>query len=97
VLGVLKELKASDKTVIIGTYDLALSQLVTDRMLVLSEQHTLLADGPTVEVAGNTDLLVKAGLLHEHEHTHDGTTHRHYHPLFPQEGGQHHEEHEQDH
>jgi cobalt/nickel transport system ATP-binding protein len=97
LLGVLKELKASDKTVIIGTYDLALSQLVTDRMIVLSEQHTLLADGPTSEVAGDTDLLVKAGLLHEHTHTHGGTTHRHYHPLFPQEGGQHHEDHEQDH
>jgi cobalt/nickel transport system ATP-binding protein len=97
LLGVLKELKSSDKTVIIGTYDLALSQLVTDRMLVLSEQHTILADGPTSQVSGDTDLMVKAGLLHEHVHTHGGTTHRHYHPLFPQEGGEHHNESEQDH
>jgi cobalt/nickel transport system ATP-binding protein len=97
LLGVLKELKAGDKTVIIGTYDLALSQLVTDRMIVLSDQHTLLADGRTSEIAGDTDLLVRAGLLHEHTHTHGGTTHRHFHPLLPQEGGQHHEGHEQDH
>jgi cobalt/nickel transport system ATP-binding protein len=83
--------------VVIGTYDLALAQLVTDRMLVLSERHTILADGPTNEVAGNTDLLVKAGLLHEHTHTHDGTTHSHFHPLLPQDGGQHHEDREQDH
>ncbi len=97
LLGVLKELRASDKTVVIGTYDLALAQLVTDRMMVLSGRHALVADGPTSEVAGDTDLLVKAGLLHEHVHTHGGTTHRHIHPLFPQEGGQHHEEHDQDH
>jgi cobalt/nickel transport system ATP-binding protein len=86
-LGVLKELKAGDKTVVIGTYDLALSQLVTDRMIVLSDQHTLLADGPTGKIAGDTDLLVKAGLLHEHTHTHDGTTHRHVHPSFPSSDG----------
>ncbi len=92
LLDVLKELKTSDKTVILGTYDLALVQLVADRVLVLSEQHTLLADGPAQKVAWDTDLMVKAGLLHEHVHTHDGTTHRHFHAMLPQEGGTHHED-----
>jgi cobalt/nickel transport system ATP-binding protein len=92
LLGVLKELKTSDKTMILGTYDLALVQLIADRVLVLDEQHTLLADGPAQQLAWDTDLMVKAGLLHEHVHTHDGTTHRHVHPLLPQEGGTHHED-----
>lgn len=91
LLDVLKELKTSDKTVILGTYDLALVQLVAERVLVLSDQHTLLADGPAQKLAWDTDLMVKAGLLHEHVHTHDGTTHRHVHPLLPQDGETHHE------
>jgi cobalt/nickel transport system ATP-binding protein len=82
LLGVLKELKASDKPMILGTYDLALVQLTADRVLVVNDQHTLLADGPAQKLAWDTDLMVKAGLLHEHVHTHGGTTHRHLHPLF---------------
>jgi cobalt/nickel transport system ATP-binding protein len=92
LLDVLKELKTSDKTVILGTYDLALVQLIADRVLVLNEEHTLLAEGPAQKLAWDTDLMIKAGLLHEHVHTHDGTTHRHVHPLLPQEGGTHHED-----
>lgn len=90
-LHVLKELKTGDKTVVIGTYDLALAQLVTDRMLVLGEDHTLLADGSSHALAEDTELMIRAGLLHEHVHTHDGTTHRHHHPLHPRsDGGDHH-------
>jgi cobalt/nickel transport system ATP-binding protein len=92
LLNVLKELKNSDKTMILGTYDLALVQLIAERVLVLNEQHALLADGPAQKLAWDTDLMIKAGLLHEHVHTHGGTTHRHVHPLLPQEGGIHHED-----
>jgi cobalt/nickel transport system ATP-binding protein len=92
LLDVLKELKGSDKTVILGTYDLALVQLIAERVLVLNEQHALLADGPAQKLAWDTDLMVKAGLLHEHVHTHGGTTHRHVHPMLPQDGGIHHED-----
>ena len=78
-LGALKELRASDKTIIVGTYDLVFAELAGDRMLLLGEDHRLLADGPTRTLLKDTALLVRAGLLHEHVHTHGGTTHSHYH------------------
>ena len=80
-LGAVKALRASDKTVIVGTYDLVLAELAADRVLVLGEDHALLADGPAPALLKDTDLLIRAGLVHEHVHPHGGTTHRHLHPL----------------
>ncbi|MEO6665861.1 MAG: ATP-binding cassette domain-containing protein [Nitrospiria bacterium] len=90
-LGAVKALRATDKTVIVGTYDLVLAELAADRVLVLGEDHALLADGPAPTLLHDTDLLIRAGLLHEHVHTHSGTTHRHLHPLRSHgDDGEHH-------
>lgn len=89
-LDAVKALRASDKTLVVGTYDLVLADLAADRVLVLGGDHALLADGPASLLIKDTDLLVRAGLLHEHVHTHGGMTHRHVHPLCPRDDDHHH-------
>lgn len=91
-IDIVNELKKSDKTVVVGTHDLVLAELAADRLLVLGEDHRLLGDGPSPSLLKDRDLLVRAGLLHEHVHTHSGTTHRHLHPLFPHEDHDHHQD-----
>jgi cobalt/nickel transport system ATP-binding protein len=75
----LLQLKESGKTLMIATHDLGMVDEVADRAIVLDEDHRLLADGPTDEVLANSDLLLKANLIHEHFHRHGGVQHRHLH------------------
>jgi cobalt/nickel transport system ATP-binding protein len=63
----------------IATHDLGMVDEVADRVIVLDENHRLLADGPTDGILGNLDLLLKANLIHEHFHRHGRVQHRHLH------------------
>jgi cobalt/nickel transport system ATP-binding protein len=49
-------------------------------MVVLSEEHKIVADGTPDEVLAQRELLLSVNLIHEHEHRHDGTEHTHGHP-----------------
>ncbi len=75
----LDQLRTVGKTMITATHDLSMVDEIAERILVLDEGHTLVADGPADEVLRNQELLLKANLLHEHFHHHDGVSHRHLH------------------
>ncbi len=75
----LLQLKEAGKTLVIATHDLSMVDEVTDRAIVLDENHRLVADGATDEVLKNSELLLKANLVHEHFHHHGPTLHRHLH------------------
>jgi cobalt/nickel transport system ATP-binding protein len=45
--------------------------------LILDEDHRLVADGPGNEILRDQELLLKANLIHEHYHHHNGVVHRH--------------------
>lgn len=79
LLDVLEEWKSAGRTVVIATHDLGIAAESADRMVVLSEEHRVAADGQPDEVLAQRELLLEVNLIHEHEHRHRGAAHRHVH------------------
>ena len=79
LLEVLGEMKREGRTVVIATHDLSAAAESCDRMVVLSEQHRVCADGPPDEVLAKRDLLLEVNLIHEHAHRHGSAAHEHAH------------------
>jgi cobalt/nickel transport system ATP-binding protein len=79
LVNTLNLLHEAGKTLLIATHNLHLLPEITDRVLILCEEHTLMADMPLQSALDNTQLLVTAGLLHEHLHAHGDTVHSHLH------------------
>lgn len=79
LLSVLETWKQEGRSAIIATHDLSAAAESADRMVVLSEDHTLVADGPPEEVLAQQDLLLAVNLVHEHAHRHRSMTHTHPH------------------
>jgi len=79
LLDVLAEWKREGRTVVMATHDLSVAAEAADRLVVLSEDHTLVADGAPDEVLAQRDLLLAANLIHEHTHRHAAASHRHAH------------------
>jgi cobalt/nickel transport system ATP-binding protein len=79
LLEVLEEFKAAGKSVVLTTHDLGSAAEFADRMVVLSEQHRVAADGTPAEVLAQRDLLLEVNLIHEHSHRHEGHSHQHPH------------------
>lgn len=79
LVNTLKLLHDAGKTLIVSTHNLHLLPEIADRAIILSEEHTLLADMSVQQVLSDTHTLVRAGLLHEHLHAHGDTVHSHLH------------------
>jgi cobalt/nickel transport system ATP-binding protein len=79
LLGVLEAWKQEGRTVVIATHDLSAAAESADRMVVLSEDHILVADGPPEDVLAQRELLLSANLIHEHAHRHRSISHTHPH------------------
>ena len=94
LLDVLDEWKAAGRTVVLATHDLGIAAESADRMVVLSEDHRIAADGPPEEVLAQRDLLLEVNLIHEHEHRHRAAAaahshahaHAHTHSPLPETG-----------
>jgi cobalt/nickel transport system ATP-binding protein len=82
LIELLRELHQKGKTIITATHDLAIAADIAERAIVFSEDHTLAADGPIVDVLANDDLLLSVNLIHEHVHIHGGKAHAHRHGHF---------------
>ena len=79
LLDVLEEWRRAGNTVVIATHDLSIAAESADRLIVLSEQHGICADGTPDDVLAQRDLLLEVNLIHEHAHRHRGTPHEHPH------------------
>jgi cobalt/nickel transport system ATP-binding protein len=79
LLGVLETWKKEGRTAVIATHDLSAAAESADRMVVLSEDHVVVADGPPEEVLAQHELLLEVNLIHEHAHRHSSVTHTHSH------------------
>jgi cobalt/nickel transport system ATP-binding protein len=79
LLDVLSEWKAEGRTVVIATHDLSAAAEEADRMVVLSEDHRVVADGPPEQILARRDMLLSVNLIHEHAHRHASTSHVHAH------------------
>lgn len=79
LIELLWDLHKKGKTIIAATHDLSIAGDIADRAIVLSEDHTVAADGTFSEIISNDDLLLKVNLIHEHAHQHGDTAHVHRH------------------
>jgi cobalt/nickel transport system ATP-binding protein len=83
LLDVLEDWKREGRTVVMATHDLTAAAESADRIVVLSEDHTIVADGTPEEVLLQRELLLSVNLVHEHTHRHASTAHRHAHAHGP--------------
>jgi cobalt/nickel transport system ATP-binding protein len=79
LLDVLAEWKRAGRTVVIATHDLSAAAESCERMIVLSEEHRVVADGRPEDILAQRDLLLQVNLIHEHEHRHGTLRHAHPH------------------
>lgn len=79
LVNTLRLLHEAGKTLLIATHNLHLLPQIADRALILSEEHTVLADLPLQQALEDIQMLICAGLLHEHPHAHGDTMHSHLH------------------
>ena len=82
LIEVLHELHQKGKTIISATHDLSIAGDIAERAIVLSEDHTIAADGEFYDIITNDDLLLRVNLIHEHAHYHGNTAHVHRHGHF---------------
>lgn len=83
------QLADAGKTVVTATQDLELAAGVSDRALVLGENHRLAGEGPTQQVLGDRGLLLESNLIHDHPHKHKGVEHYHPHSHLEDHGHEH--------
>jgi cobalt/nickel transport system ATP-binding protein len=72
-------LSEAGKTVVIASHDLSLVDDLEMRVVLLSEAHRVERIGPSAEILADTNLLLRANLIHEHRHFHGTEEHRHRH------------------
>ena len=84
LVDLIQRLAAAGRTLIVATHELDIVPLIADRVIVLSEQRRVIADGPPAAILADTDLLLKANLIHEHLHEHGALEHSH--PHVPDDG-----------
>jgi cobalt/nickel transport system ATP-binding protein len=83
LLEVLEEWRREGRTVVMATHDLSAAAEAADRIVVLSEDHAIAADGTPDEVLAQRELLLSVNLIHEHTHRHAMSTHKHAHAHPP--------------
>ncbi len=84
LLELLMRLKDMGKTFVLATHDLSLVEDFAERVIVLGEDHSLVAEGRAVEILRDRELLLRVNLIHEHAHRHGTVVHKHSHgPYAP--------------
>jgi len=79
LIELLGELHKTGKTIISATHDLSIAGDIADRAIVLSEDHTVAAEGSFSDIINDGDLLLRVNLIHEHAHKHGDRAHVHGH------------------
>ncbi len=96
LIEILHDLHKKGKTIITATHDLSIAGDIAERVVVLSENHTVAADGAFPDIMTNDELLLRVNLIHEHAHYHGDTAHVHRHGHYGHihtNGGAMHEKH----
>jgi cobalt/nickel transport system ATP-binding protein len=68
-----------DRSLIFSTQDLDIVEEIASRVIVLGNDHRLVADGKPEEFLSDPDFLLRTNLVHEHSHRHKELVHRHQH------------------
>ncbi len=89
LIELLLELRKAGKTIVIASHDLMVVEKISDRVIVIGEDHRVAAEGMTPDILADKALLLKVNLIHEHLHFHDGDLHSHPHGHFSEHGHKH--------
>jgi cobalt/nickel transport system ATP-binding protein len=79
LIELLQELGDAGKTIITATHDLDIIEQISDRAVVMGEDHRIKVDRHSKKVLADLDLLLSANLIHRHMHRHDTIVHQHLH------------------
>lgn len=79
VIDLIISLRKAGKTIITATHDLGIIEDISDRTVVLGEDHRIMFEDKPWEVLRNTDELLRANLIHTHAHRHAWYVHEHSH------------------
>jgi cobalt/nickel transport system ATP-binding protein len=66
-------------TIITTTHDVVLLEEMAQRVIIMSENHKIVADDTPEKILQNLKLLAENNLIHEHLHRHAMKSHRHQH------------------
>jgi cobalt/nickel transport system ATP-binding protein len=79
LVDLIQRLAAAGRTLIVATHELDIVPLIADRVVVLSEEGRVMADGAPSTILADRELLVRANLIHDHLHEHGAVVHSHAH------------------
>ena len=79
LVDLIERLAAAGRTLVVATHELDIVPVIADRVVVLGEDRRVLADGLPAAILADTDLLIRANLIHEHLHRHGAVKHVHAH------------------
>ncbi|MFA5867273.1 MAG: ABC transporter ATP-binding protein [Actinomycetota bacterium] len=79
IVDTIVDLNKEGKTIITATHDLAIVPEIADRVYVLGDNHSIVAEGAPSTVLQDGQLMLKANLAHFHVHRHSGQEHAHGH------------------
>jgi cobalt/nickel transport system ATP-binding protein len=80
------ELGRQGKTIITATHDLEIVPIIAQRVVVMGENRSILADGAPERILSDDALLVEANLIHQHLHRHATVAHAHAHEVEAHHG-----------
>jgi cobalt/nickel transport system ATP-binding protein len=75
----LQDLSKAGKTIITATHDLDIIEQISDRAIVIGEDHRIKVDRSTESVLNDLELLLATNLIHRHMHRHGAIAHQHLH------------------
>ena len=81
LVDLIHRLAAAGRTLVVATHELDIVPLIADRVVVLSEEGKIVADGVPAAILADRELLVRANLIHEHLHEHGAVAHSHEHEV----------------
>jgi cobalt/nickel transport system ATP-binding protein len=79
LIELLQELGRAGKTIITATHDLDIIEQISERAVVMGEDHGIKVDRGTKAVLSDLELLLAANLIHKHMHRHGTIAHQHLH------------------
>jgi cobalt/nickel transport system ATP-binding protein len=72
-------LDSLDVTALISTHNISLGKELAERAVVIGANHEIIYDGRVDALLEDMPTLIKAQLVHQHKHNHEGVEHKHYH------------------
>ena len=78
LIDLIQNWKGTSKTVVTATHQLEIVEDIAERVVVL-EKGSVTAEGTPSEILSNSELLLRANLVHAHRHRHGDMVHSHPH------------------